>query len=119
MLRTTSPATAVAPLFPDIRQQLWSEGRSILRDLTGQLNGQAGKQIGAFLKRANGDCAIVLDALRAAQREGPHEPVPWVIAAIQARSHAGFDPNKLSGQQRAMWNLDQERKALMAQECTA
>jgi len=123
VLRTTSPAAAVAPLFPDIRQQLWSEGRTILRDLTGQLNGQAGKQIGAFLKRANGDCAVVLDALRAAQREGPHEPVPWVVAAIQARltPRSDFDPSKLSGAQKAMWNIVQERRALEAheQECTA
>lgn len=70
---------------PDIRRQMWSEGRAILRRLTGQLNGQAGKQIGAFLKASNGDCTIVLDAMRAADREGPYEPVPWIFAGIKAR----------------------------------
>lgn len=68
-----------------ISDEMWGEGRAILHRLTGQLNGQAGKQIGKFLKLANGDCATVLDAMRAAVREGPHEPIPWIVAGIQTR----------------------------------
>lgn len=69
----------------DVKTLLWDEGKAIVRNLTGKLDGEARKQVGAFLRSAGGDCTIVLDVLRAAAREGPHLPVPWVVAGIQAR----------------------------------
>lgn len=82
-------AVAFSPEPPpdfDPRKALWSEGVETLRTLTGQINGQAKKLVGKFLKLGNGDCTAVLGAIRAAKAEGPYEPVPWIIAAIQTRS---------------------------------
>ena len=122
VLRTTATAAPPPALFVDIKAQLWSEGLAIVRELTGKLDTQARKQIGLFLDKqhADGDCAVVLEALRAAKREGPFEPVAWVVAAIQHRTSVvrQFDPSKLSGAARALWNIQQERRA-MAGEAVA
>jgi hypothetical protein len=75
----------VRPRSP-IQDALWGEGKELLRGLTGQLDHQARSQIGRLLKDAKGDCATVLQAIRDAQREGPAEPIPWIVAAIQARA---------------------------------
>jgi hypothetical protein len=87
VLRTGPAAMPPAdpPPVPDVRTVLWREGREILRTLTGQPYSAAGGQIGRFLKEAGQDCTIVLDALRAANREQPAEPVPWIVRGIQTR----------------------------------
>lgn len=79
-----APPPAIAP-SDDVKTILWTEGKAIVRHLTGKLDGQARAQVGAFLRDAKGDCSVVLDVLQAAEREGPHLPIPWIVAGIQAR----------------------------------
>lgn len=79
-----APPSAVAPT-DDVQTRLWNEGKAIVRHLTGKLDGQARSQVGAFLRDAKGDCSVVLDVLHAAEREGPHLPIPWIVAGIQSR----------------------------------
>jgi hypothetical protein len=83
---TSSPATPAVVVPFDVRKQLWSEGREILRNLTGQTGSAAGRQIGSLLKAANENCAVVLDAMRAAVREEPSgSAIAWITAGIKAR----------------------------------
>lgn len=101
------PGNAVAfPQSPspdfDPRKVLWTEGRESLRKLTGQLNGEAGKQIGRFLKLANGDAVAVLRALEAATVEGPYEPIPWITEAIKVRAAKRLSPQD---ELRQRWGL--------------
>lgn len=76
---------AVVALNPDIRRMVWEEGKAIVRHLTGKLDTPARRQIGVFLREAKDDCTVVLDVLRTASRETPYDPIPWIIAGIQAR----------------------------------
>lgn len=77
---------SVVALNPDIRKMVWEEGKEIVRRITGKLDTPARKQIGIFLREAKDDCTVVLDVLRTASREGPYDPIPWIVAAIQART---------------------------------
>lgn len=87
VLRTEATAIAIASPKPppSIRDLLWKEGREICRRLTGKTYSAAGSQIGVFLKDANQNCQVVLDVLKAAEREGPHDAVSWVRAGIKCR----------------------------------
>lgn len=76
----------------DPRKVLWNEGVEVLRGLTGQMNGEAKRQIGRFLKLAGGDAVGVLRALEVAKVEGPYEPISWISAAIQARAAKRVSP---------------------------
>jgi DNA-binding Lrp family transcriptional regulator len=104
----------------DVRKQLWSEGKEILRHLTGQTGTAAGKQIGQLLKAGNENCAVVLDAMRAAAREEPSgSAIAWIVAGIKARlsnDPMQRDPSKLSGAQLASYRIHQKRAALAAAE---
>lgn len=101
-------AAAVSHLPPssatdfDPRKALWTEGVEALRGLTGQMNGEAKRQIGRFLKLAGGDAVGVLRALEVAKVEGPYEPIPWISAAIQARASTRLSPQE---ELRKRWNL--------------
>lgn len=86
----------------DPRKALWTEGVEALRGLTGQMNGEAKRQIGRFLKLAGGDAVGVLRALEVAKVEGPYEPIPWISAAIQARASTRLSPQE---ELRKRWNL--------------
>jgi hypothetical protein len=114
-LRSGDAALPVAA-GTDIRTQLYSEGKQIIRRVTGRLNGAAGGIITDLLKAGRQDCAVVLACLRAAESEGvPADGfVGWVTNGVRKRisTDREFDPNKLSGAARALWNIQQEREAL-------
>jgi hypothetical protein len=80
LLRNGDAAAPPTVSEQDIRKMCWDEGKTILRELTGQLATPAGRQIGWFLKTANDNCAVVLESMRAALRERP--PAEGVIGFI-------------------------------------
>lgn len=86
LLRNGDSALPLAVAPNDIRKLVWEEGKAIVRQLTGKLDTPARKQIGVFLREAKDDCSVVLEVLRNASREGPFEPVPWIVAGIHART---------------------------------
>lgn len=90
-LRPDAKARVVPLHPPDIRTQLFREGSDILREMVGMLRSSAGGQISKFLRVANGDCGVVLDAMRAAKREGipPEGVIGFVTRGVQARSSGG------------------------------
>jgi hypothetical protein len=117
-LRSCEPIASVATI--DVRKQLFSEGKDIIRRTTGRLNGVAGGLITKLLKEAGQDCGVVLACLRAAEQEGvPSDGiVPWVLNGIRARCRDPMqrDPSKLSGAALASYRIRQEREALAAAE---
>jgi len=78
----------VVPLRADIRTQLFREGSEILRQTVGMLRSSAGGQIKKFLKAANDDCGVVLDAMRSAKREGlpPDGMVAFIFGCIRQKT---------------------------------
>jgi hypothetical protein len=92
------PAASKVPTVTtegDVRRQLFSEGKLILRRTTGHLASEAGAVIIKLLKVADKDCAVVLACLRDVEREGvPGDGVMgWVINAIRNRKDLRFrDP---------------------------
>lgn len=82
--RGHTDATASGAASPaDPRDALWSEGVSILKATTGKTDGAARAVIGRWCRDAGDDCALVLQKLRAAQRDRIGDPVAWVTAAIK------------------------------------
>lgn len=81
----TAPPAVTAPA--DLRKQLYSEGKQILREIMGHLTSDGGGEITRLLKLAGGNCAIVLTTLRAAQREQPSADgvMAFVTGGIKAR----------------------------------
>lgn len=74
------PSPEPEPVYADIRHQLWSEGKLMLRAM-GVSEANAGKHIGRWLKDTEDDCSAVLGAI---QRARDHRPAGDVIAFITA-----------------------------------
>lgn len=80
--------------FVDVRAQLFTEGVSRLRSLTGNTEPQVRAMLGKLCKDANDDCARVLEALRQAESVRPVAPFPWLR---QALAQPVYDPNRIEG----------------------
>lgn len=78
------PEPAAPP--PDARTTLWTEGLARLRRITGKPDGAARGLLGRFLRDARDDCALVASLLHEAEAARIGDPVPWLTAAIQART---------------------------------
>ena len=95
-IQKTSSSGAGAPPhpLPDAREVLWADGLAILRRLTGMPDGKARKLLGRWCREARDDCAMVLAALRRAERDRIGDPVPWIENAIATRTgrRAGTGP---------------------------
>ncbi len=65
--------------------RLWHEGLAHIIELTGLEPDLARKLVGHLLRRADRDPARVLQAIRAAREHTPAEPIPWLVAAVEAR----------------------------------
>ena len=72
---------AASPVDP--RQQLWSEGISILKAITGKTDGAARQMVGKWCKAAGDDCTLVLSKIRTAQTERIGDPISWITAALK------------------------------------
>jgi hypothetical protein len=121
VLRTTAPAEPDAAQ-PDIKAQLWEEGRAILYRLDGQGPRPAGATIGKLLNLANQSHTVVLDALRAAEEVRPSgELWGWLTRAVQKRMapKPDFDPANLTGAQKVLWRIKCDREALARGEYAA
>ena len=79
------PTTSGENAF-DEKAALWRDGLATLKAITGQKDGPARKQIGVILDAAGKDHALVLDLLRQAEAKAVDNPLPWIKAAIKARS---------------------------------
>lgn len=84
-IEDSEPSGSGAPAPVDPRQQLWSEGVSTLKAITGKTDGAARQQIGRWCRDAGDDCAVILSKIQTAQRERIGDPVPWITAAIKPR----------------------------------
>ena len=76
-----SASGASAPA--DVRTELWSDGVSILKAISGKGETAARSMIGKWLRECRDDCALVLSKIRSAQAERIGEPVSWITAAIR------------------------------------
>jgi hypothetical protein len=79
----TEPSGSDAASPVDPRQQLWSEGVSILKAITGKTDGAARQIVGKWCKAASDDCALILSKIRTAQAERVGDPVSWITAAVK------------------------------------
>ena len=78
---------SVATATPsDDKAALWRDGLATLKAITGQQDGPTRKQIGTLLDAAGKDHALVLDLLRQAEAKAVDNPLPWIKAAIKART---------------------------------
>jgi hypothetical protein len=80
---SVAPEPLIAPLPPDARKAVWTEGLERLQRLTGKPNGSARGLLGKLLSEAGDDCAGVLAALRDCPETG--DPIAWLMAAAKAR----------------------------------
>jgi len=76
-----SGSDAAPPVDP--RQQLWSEGVSILKAISGKTDGAARQLIGMWSKATKDDCAAIMAKITTAQRERIGDPVSWITAALK------------------------------------
>lgn len=67
----------------DVRDALWTEGVSVLSEISGKPTAAAKSLIGKWLKEARDDCALVLSKIRTARADRIGEPVSWISAAIR------------------------------------
>lgn len=67
----------------DPRQQLWTEGVSSLKAISGKTEAAAKSMIGKWLRDAGDDCALVLSKIHTARSEQIGEPISWISAAIK------------------------------------
>ena len=65
----------------DVRSELWDEGTSGIRALTGQPTAKAKGLLGRMLKEAGDNCAETLRIVREAQSLKPVDPVAWLLKA--------------------------------------
>lgn len=86
-LRSAADGGAKPP--PDVRNELWAEGLTILRGLIGKSDQQSRALLGKLLKTANDDCAVALDALRRAADLRPVDPISWISRAVEPRLATG------------------------------
>jgi hypothetical protein len=73
------------PQPENARDTLWRDGLATLRTLTGQDANRARSLLGRLLKPLGDDCAALLAILDQARDLRPIDPVPWLIAAADAR----------------------------------
>jgi hypothetical protein len=73
------------PQPENARDTLWRDGLATLRALTGQDANRARSLLGRLLKPLGDDCAALLAILDQARDLRPIDPVPWLIAAADAR----------------------------------
>lgn len=100
-----SPPALAAP--SDARAVLWSEGLNRLRRITGKGDGAARGLLGRLVRDARDDCALVSSLLHEAERDRVGDPVPWLTAAIQARTgQRAAGPARESKMQ---WLIDEMR----------
>lgn len=97
-------AGAVAPIV-DARAELWGEGLSLLRGLTGKPEGPCRALLGKLVKSTRDDCPAVMRALREAVDIRPVEPVAWLTRAVQA---ATINPDQRI--MAALMNADEENE---------
>lgn len=77
-------APKVVPI--DARTSLFRDGLQAVRDLTGKSDGQARSLIGKWLKERGDDAASVHSVIQRAIDLRPAEPIPWIEAAMKART---------------------------------
>lgn len=96
-----SPA-AMPP--PDARSALWTEGLARLCRLTGKPDRSARTLLGQLCRTAADDCALVGSLLHEAEAGRIGDPVPWLQAAIRARTgeRISAKPKTALGQWAAM-----------------
>lgn len=83
-------AGAASRLPASPREQLWSEGLSLLRSLTGQSDRAARGAMGKLVRDAKDDCARVFNALWDASDMRPIDPMAWLTAAVKPKFRNGF-----------------------------
>lgn len=77
-----SEANASDAAASDPRDELWTEGVSSLKAMTGKTETAARSLIGRWARDAKDDCALVLAKIRTAKVERIGEPVAWITAAL-------------------------------------
>lgn len=80
-LTVASATDAAPPVNP--RDELWREGVSTLKAMTGATDKAARSLIGKWLSTAKDDCSVVLGKIRTARDERMVEPVAWITAALK------------------------------------
>lgn len=76
---------AQAPIWPDIRTELWNDGLTIIRNLTGKPEGASRGLLGKVLKATRDDCASALRILREAESLRPVDPLAWIMGAAKSQ----------------------------------
>jgi uncharacterized protein YdaU (DUF1376 family) len=82
----TAPAVAAAADPPDLKTQVWRDGKRIVSSLTGQPEREAGAFVGRIAGILKQDFAGMLAIFREAERLRPLDPSAWMMAAAQART---------------------------------
>lgn len=84
-----APGVATSP-----RDQIWTEGVTILRRLTGQADRPARAALGRLLRTSGDDCAKVFNVLWDATDARPVDPMAWLVAALrpEKRRNAAYNP---------------------------
>jgi hypothetical protein len=77
----------------DPKAAFWRIAKTSLSKLTGKSDQQCGALIGRWLKTS--DLESVINAITAATKEQPADPVAWISAAIKTRTKTPARPREL------------------------
>lgn len=78
---------SAAPLEPpDLKTQVWRDGKRIVSSLTGQPEREAGAFVGRMAGIMKQDFSGMLAIFREAERLKPLDPSAWMMAAAQSRT---------------------------------
>jgi hypothetical protein len=81
----------------DFRSDLFRRGVSAVMEATGMPAPRARTLIGSWLKLANDEAVIVLEAIDAATDARPADPVPWIRRTIESRMRTRDPPKRVWG----------------------
>jgi hypothetical protein len=91
------PSTAPQAAQTDFRGDLFERGRTAVEAMTGMPAPKARTLIGSWLKLANDEAVIVLEAIDAASEARPADPVPWIRRTIESRMRTRDPPKRVWG----------------------
>jgi hypothetical protein len=91
------PSTAPQAAPTDFRGDLFERGRTSVEAMTGMPAPKARTLIGSWLKLANDEAVIVLEAIDAASEARPADPVPWIRRTIESRMRTRDPPKRVWG----------------------
>ena len=94
------PPENIIPI--DVRGELWCEGMSLLRAITGRAEGYSRAFLGRLLKTSSDNAAAVLKAIRDAASLRPADPEAWLMAACRPPGGETADGGGLSKRKLAM-----------------